>query len=388
MFSCDNAKWLSLSAPFRWRSVSAAYMVPFYIDHGVSTGRVFLLLGIFTAVAVLWEIPSGIFADRIGQARSIKLGLFLAGITIIVCGLSKEFWQFALCEVGLALAVGMVLGSDTSLLFDSLAVQRRGAEFIKFSQRINALGSGSFVVGVPIALIAIYFWGISSVLIVDGCSMMIAAFLVLRLVDIPKAERCHVQSWRSTGQALAGLLGNSRIRWLIILQASLASGVYASFWLSALYYAQLGIPVIWFGALLAARNLLKAWLGHRFRHEKYLFRAFFGYASLVAIVFFAMATGVPWIAWVVLGHDLIQALAFAPLTKRLNEDMDEAHRATLNSAVLLVQRIAGLVVGAVVSWTVSSHGLAAGLVAAGLCTGAAAHYALWRVQRMGEFAKR
>jgi MFS family permease len=74
----QNARWLLYLAPFRAMSISAAYLTPFFVEHGLSTAQIFLLQSIFSAAYLLWEIPSGMIADRLGRALSIKISAPIA----------------------------------------------------------------------------------------------------------------------------------------------------------------------------------------------------------------------------------------------------------------------------------------------------------------------
>ncbi len=376
----QNARWLLWFAPFRALSISAAYLTPFFLEHGLSTSQIFLLQSIFSAAYLLWEIPSGMIADRLGRAFSIKLSAPIAAIAMTLYGLSSQFWQFVICELILALANGLISGIDTALLIDSLKADNRQKDYVRVQQRMDGLGFAATAAAVPLAVALVHFWGVSSTLIADGIVTWLGVYFVMKLVEAPRAK--HQQSQHQNAwAALRELARKPHVRWLVTLKTTLNTATYLAFWLSAIYYQQLGIPVVLFGAILAIRSLWKAWLSHQFHRETHVKRNAVVYASLIGAVYMAMATGQLWLAWVVLGHDLVQALGSSPLTKRLNAHIDEHHRATMNSATNLVQRLGYTVTGPLVGYMVDHAGLSFTFVGIGLSSSAIALVAVWRLIR-------
>ncbi len=381
----QNARWLLWLAPFRALSISAAYLTPFFVEHGLNTTQIFLLQSIFSAAYLLWEIPSGMLADRLGRAASIKISAPIAALGMILYGLSDEFWQFVVCELILALANGLISGIDTALLIDSLKADGKEKDFVRLQQRMDGLGFASTAVAVPLAVVLVHFFGVASALLADGIATGLGAYFAFKLVEAPRSNGGQDKLRRSTWHALRELARKSHVRWLVILKTTLSTATYLAFWLSALYYTQMGIPVVLFGAILAVRSLWKAWLSHRFHHEAHVSRTMSIYSITVGAVYLAMATGQLWLVWVVLGHDVVQALGNSPLTHRLNAHIEEDHRATLNSVANLVQRMGYMVAGPLVGVAVDKTNLATGMILTGVICSVVALAATTRLRQIGAF---
>lgn len=361
-----NAKWLMLFAPFRGMVFSSAYLTPFFVEHGLKTSEIFLLQSIFSATFLLWEVPSGIIADKIGHALSIKISAPIAAISMIAYGLSNEYWQFVVCELILALANGLISGVDTALLVDSLKADKREKDFVRISQRIDAIGFVSVAVAVPASFAMVQWLGISSTLIADGALTLVGMCFTQRLVEAPRASEDQDELRRSSWHAFRELANNAKARWLIALKVALSTSTYIAFWLSALYYQGLSLPAVLFGALLAIRSAWKAWLSHRFHGDQHAKRKLTILVALTGLTYLGMATQQIWLIWIVLGHDAVQALGSSPLVRRLNDHLDEAHRAAMNGVANLVQRLAYTIVGPLAGLAVDKLGLQAGLVILGL----------------------
>lgn len=384
----QNAKWLTYFAPFKALSVSAAYLTPFFLQKGLSLSEIFLLQSIFSLAFLLWEIPSGYIADHFGRAFSIKLSAPIAGLAMVLYGLSSHYWQFVVMELILALANGLISGIDTALLTDSLRADKRESEFVKLSQRINAFGFAATAAGVPVAIVLVKYVSISSTLVADGLLTMAGSLIAFRLVEAPRFNGGQEQIRLSAWHAMRELSRNIEARWLIVLGAALSASTYLAFWLSAPYYQSMGIPVAMFGILLAVRNLWKAWLSHHFTQEHHIERNLVTYALMAGLVYMAMATQQIWLVWIVLGHDAVQALHSEPVTARLNMHIAHDYRATMNSLVNLVRRLLFTLAGPLVGWLVDRAGLRVGFMVTGVTCSAMALLALAKLHKLKTFQER
>src|SRR3989344_9619325 len=63
---------------------------------GFSYSRIFILAAVYMLMFILFEIPSGAFADLLGRKKSIALGCLLLTLGAITSGLSNNFWQLFL----------------------------------------------------------------------------------------------------------------------------------------------------------------------------------------------------------------------------------------------------------------------------------------------------
>ena len=384
----DNAKWLMWLAPFKNLSISAAYLTPFFLQNGLNLSQVFLLQSVFSLAFLLWEIPSGRIADRYGRAFSIKLSAPIAAFAMIAYGFSSTFWEFVIWELVLAIANGLISGIDTALLIDTLKAEGKESEFVRLSQRINAIGFASTAFGVPIAILLVRFVNIRSTLIVDGLLTAVCIWVSLHFVEPPRFNGGQEDKRKSTWHATKELGKIAEVRWMIVLGSALSTATYLGFWLSAPYYESLGIPVVLFSAILAVRSLWKAWLSHHFKQEQHIERNMYFYALLAGATYIAMASGQLWLIALVLGHDIVQALQSQPLTNRLNEHINPDHRATMNSVANLIQRLVFTIAGPLVGLLIDREGLHAGFIVTGLACSSCAFVAITRLHSLKTFQER
>jgi hypothetical protein len=206
-----------------------------------------------------------------------------------------------------------------------------------------------------------------------------------RLVEAPRFNGSQEESRITVWHAMKTLGRNAEARWLVVLGSALNAATYLAFWLTTPYYQGMGVPVILFSAILAVRSLWKAWLSHKVHQEKGMERNMMVYATTAGLVYVAMATGQIWLMWLVLGHDMVQALQGQPIAARLNDHIQPEFRATMNSMVNLAQRLVYSLAGPLVGLMVDKAGLQIGLLVTGAACSAAAFVALARLRRFKTF---
>jgi MFS family permease len=386
-----NPRLLRWFAPFRVMAISGAFIVPFFIQKGLSQAEIFLLQSIFSVACLLWELPSGYLADRIGAARSIKISAPISAIGFVAYGLSDHFWQFAICELVLAVSSGLISGVDRSLVFASLKAMGRQDDFAREFQRINARGYLGVALGAPVAMWLVPHFGLGATLAVDGLLIAVGYVFVIRLVEPPRApSRDSLRgAIRALWQNLLLLGKRAEVRWLIILTTALNTATYMGIWLSAPFFLSFGLPLVALAVINAVRNLWMGAWSHTFHvKQHHLGRALWAYMLLALVASVAMAGGSVWFGLLMLGHNTVRALQVGPIVARLNEHIHDNHRSTMNSVVALVERLVYTVVGPIVGLTVDSAGLPTAMVGVGVACSGVSAIALLRLYRLGTFAKK
>lgn len=370
----QNPKWLQYLSPLRNLTLSAGYLTPFFFLNGLSLAQIAILQAIFTIVSAGLTTHGGLIADRHGRAFSIRLGMVISTVGEIGYGFGHTYWQFIIGELVLAVSSALIRGNDKALLVDTLHVLGKSDDYTPISQRINMYAWLGVVIGAPIAVALAAFVGIRSTLIADGLLSAVGTVVAWKLRDPSpedlkkagghdqaKARKVHVSAWSATKQ----LAGNAEVRWLVVLNSVLAAATYVSFWLSAPYYTELGIPTVCFGAILAARSAFKAKVSHKFKQRHHLERNMISYTLVASLVFVAMATGSLWLALAVLAHDVVQALSSSPIEAKLNKHMLPEYRATMNSLVGMVQQVTYSVAGPLAGLLADKAGLGVAFMAMG-----------------------
>lgn len=411
-----NYRLFKLMTPFRGLLLSAAYLMPFLIGKGLSQTDIFFAQAVFSVVSVIWEVPAGYLADRFGRARCIKIGVPLTAIAFMFYAVSNQLWHFVLIEILLAIADGLMSGVDTALLIDSLNNDGHGAHFKKYSMRLQTISFLATALAVPASMLLVHFAGIGTAIFVDATLMLVGSMIAFKLKEAPYRDTSNIGASmpQPTFKDVLRIFAKPQVAWMVVLSAAMATFSYMAFWLAPQYYAYLGIPVLAFSGILAARSLLSAWVAHNINPEhpirsfscatnkllrrcknqnncspqtasdKRRYGVLASYALIGTLSFFAMATGQWWLIMVIVGHDFVQVLHAPIVTEQVNAHFSPANRATLNSIMNLVRRFVFAIVGIVIGAVVDHSGLIVGLLSTGLLLSTLSLAAIWRLVKVKE----
>ncbi|MDQ3288337.1 MAG: MFS transporter [Pseudomonadota bacterium] len=203
-------KTLSLSV------VDRAIFMLFLIYKGFDPFQIGVLQSVFFIANMVAEVPSGLFGDAFGRKRSVMLGLgtyCIFAIGVIVC---DGFASFLVLYALLGLALALVYGSDTALIYDSLAADGRAEEFNRVQLRANALGLMSGAVAVLAGgALQILSWDAVYVgyLIVNLAAIAVWCFAIEPIAvrrpdgrsDVSRQLRDYIRgNWRRIGLPILG----------------------------------------------------------------------------------------------------------------------------------------------------------------------------------------
>lgn len=360
--------------------------VPLLTDIGLSFTQILSSQAIFAAAMVVFELPSGYFADRLGRARSLLLGSILSFLAFGSYLFVESFAEVVLLEIALAAALALKSGADDALLYDSLLALGREKEYTRIAGWQNGAFNAAEVMG---ALAGGLLLGISlyAPFWVQLLPLAGAILLAASLVEAPQTKESgpHLAAlqkiWRIAFTA------SPAVRWLMIYGGLVSGCTLAAFWLSqqTLQFAQ--IPLVWLGAATAGLRLVAmlasfaaGWLEQRLGAQLSLLGQFvlaplgLLLAGLVpagfAIFCFALPQFVFGFGYPVLRH-AIQRVAPSSL------------RASILSVQSLLFRLVFAVAGPVIGLASDSFGLPTALVLAGVGFLAASGFAAWRLHQHG-----
>ena len=131
------------------------------------------------------EVPSGYFSDRIGRRITLVIATVCLGAAYLLFALGNSFWVFAVAELFLAGGFAMASGTDTSLLYETLAIIGNKEAYLdreSFVTRLSfAGGAVAAAIGGAIALISlpmVYFASFITTIV-----MLVFLLLMVEPVD-------------------------------------------------------------------------------------------------------------------------------------------------------------------------------------------------------------
>lgn len=270
--------------PFGWSNVTKLALAYFFStlyfyspvgtlylqSKGLNYVQINSIWGIIVGTMFLFEVPTGVIADRVGRKRAINLALGLQVLGEVVFVFARSYGLFVLSAVIGGLGFAFASGCVEALVYDSLHERGRKAEmteamgYIEAAQRlanliafslggvlVRNLTQGRFVTAIVITACAIAI-GFAISLTVNECGLS---------TDSDGRLQSAPSSVQLVRDGLALIRGNRLFAQLVLLALFT---VPFSDYLGSLYqprFLEAGVPALWFGlarALAAGLCILGA----------------------------------------------------------------------------------------------------------------------------------
>ena len=242
------SKWLMLIMPI---------VVLFYTDNGLSTYDVYLLQAAYSISVAILEIPSGYMADIIGRRKSLIAGSIFGTLGFVVLSCSTGFSGFLVAEIILGIGGSFISGSDSALLYDSLAAMKKENYYLRYEGRITALGNlAETVAAVGGGLLAAWL-SYRAVYVSQTIIASIAIPAALLTIE-PKREK--IKSRPSLRQIFAisyeSLFKDLPLSSTILMSSVTGTATLCMAWTSQVYFVSIGftereITPLWVGLNLS-----------------------------------------------------------------------------------------------------------------------------------------
>ncbi|SSC13801.1 Transporter, major facilitator family protein [Mesotoga infera] len=207
--------------------------------------------------ALLFEIPTGVFADMYGRRKSIIIGLTILGVSFILEGSLPFFWIILLAQIIAGAGYTFLSGADIAWVADESETKNLDPVLLKGVQ-FEQIGSLAGIwASVLLGLFALNF-----PIVLSGVSMFFLALILRRIMKEDKFSPRHFgKPFKDFLSTLADGLGQVRAsaNLIIILFISLGIGLYSEgfdrLWILK-FLADLRITeefglryVLWFGVI-------------------------------------------------------------------------------------------------------------------------------------------
>jgi MFS family permease len=156
-----------------------------FADSGLSGAEISGLFAIWSAVALLTEVPSGAVADRFSRRGCLVAGSVLQAAGYAAWVLLPTFPGFALGFVLWGLGGALVSGAQEALLYDGLAAAGAARQYAQVNGWVNA---AELLAQLPAAVLATALYAGGGYLLVGWVSVgtcLAAAALASRLPEAP-----------------------------------------------------------------------------------------------------------------------------------------------------------------------------------------------------------
>jgi MFS family permease len=370
---------LALFRLYRFLSTSYLFgpaIVVFFGARGLTVTEVTLLNSVYCVTAMLFEVPTGVLADRWGRKRAMVLGSLMMAAGCLIDWAGHSFLVFAVGEGLLALGMTLTSGADSAYLYDLLRAAGRAHEY----RRREGAASAAKLVGAAAAL-AVGGWlarrdvGATYLFTAAIClAASLAAALLTETVSERTGLRAIEEGEAPAPSGMVAQIASSARRVVehrpLLFAVAFSTLVFTltrmSIYLHQPFLSAAGLDLSHVGLVMAALSLVAAVGAHRI---EWLRRAFgestlvWGLPAVLALSYLVMGR---WFAtWGValLGLQALASGVYSPLSKELlnREIADSGRRATILSVESMARRLAFGLFAPLVGWMIDRDGLGAGL---------------------------
>ncbi|MFI9259536.1 MFS transporter [Streptomyces sioyaensis] len=129
-----------------WMPVFYAYQR----EAGLNDGQIFGIQSIYYVAFCLFEIPTGMVADRIGARNCLRAGAVVMTAANLAPVLSPSYTGFLVHFLAIAAGRSLTSGAASAYLYDGLAAEGAGEHYLKAEGQARALGLAAKVLCWPL----------------------------------------------------------------------------------------------------------------------------------------------------------------------------------------------------------------------------------------------
>ena len=142
----------------------------------------------FFLTVILGEVPTGAVADRFGRKVSLALGAVLFAVSILIFGQASHFAILLGSYLVMGLAMTLYSGASEALLYDTLRVLGRTAEYEHHAGRSHGLFWLMMVLATAVGGPLSYLIGYAATISISAIFFIVAAVAAMLLREPPRRE--------------------------------------------------------------------------------------------------------------------------------------------------------------------------------------------------------
>jgi DHA3 family tetracycline resistance protein-like MFS transporter len=333
--------------------------------------RLLLVGSVLELTCLVFQIPTGLFADAFSRRWAVAVGTVVVGAGFILEGSIPQFTSILIAQVIWGCGATLFNGAEDAWITDEVGEVTAGHLFLRASQIAQVAGFIGIFIGVGLASIRLNL----PLLIGGGLFTLLGVYLFFAMTEagykaIPRESRGTLSGMAAGARSSLKAL-RRRPLILTILAITVVFGLSGE-GVDRLYQVHflkdIGLPsfagmspVLWFGLISGGAVLIGIAVTQVIRrrldldNHVHVTRSLLGFTAVRALMLagFALATNL-FAAIAFLWIASVMSQAFGPVQRAwLNKSLDSSNRATLFSvdgqADALGQIVGGPIIGVVAS---------------------------------------
>lgn len=353
-----------------------AVLVPFFTLWGhVSLFQVLILQSWFSFWYFIFEVPTGIIADKIGRKYTLTFGAIICAVGLITYSVYPNFILFMLGEFILSLGSSLASGAEEAILYEILKEQGDENEAKKYFGRGKSFELTGILLGGLFGGVLAAWFGLNASFYLSAIPVLIAGGIAWTLnepkIHSDKLKKGKESLFKTLREGYTFLLQHKTLRLLALDSIVVSTAGYFALWLYQPLLQHLGIAIALFGLFQVMLTGTQIVASHNFTFLERLFGTAKGYLR-----FSALATGLSFLL-VALFPNLVTVILFillagglgmsrsTLLSSYMQQYIPSEKRATVLSSVSTFSRLAIALANPIVG-LIATHSLSMAALVLGL----------------------
>ncbi|WP_117276151.1 MFS transporter [Streptococcus intermedius] len=347
-----------------------SFWILFLNQNGMSLLQIGLLESIFHATGIIFEIPSGMLADRF----SYKANLYISRLTSILSSIlmlteQGNFWIYAIAMIINALSYNFDSGTSSALLYDSAVEADLKDCYLKISSLMSGVSEAAISLGTVLAGLFVHGY-----LYVTYYIMIAVSIVVLILIWLIKEPDMKRQTDEVVTIKKIILIVKKEIKsnpslfmWMMTFQ--FVGTMMCMFY----FYYQKQLPdlvgwqistVMLIGSVL---NILAVSIASKIGEMWHSFRLFPIVVSLIGVAYVLSALGTSFMYILIyLTTNALYAMYQPIFYNDLQQYLPSSARATMLSVASMMFSLSMIIIFPIVGWLIDSFGFDQTFIGLGL----------------------
>lgn len=326
----------------------------------VSLEEIALIASITSVVSFILQMPGGYLADKWGNKNAVVFGSAIATFSPLFYIFMPNFWGGLFASLLFFGGYTFQSGAIEAFIHDTLKALGREKEYSKVlgrAQTYGLLGNVVLMVAVP----ATYAINTSLPFILGTISLLIMTVLVASF-KVPRKES-DAAAPKNPINAVRSIVTPQNVI-LFLFAGAMSGAITQGTGFQELLFQDIGVPVTWFGFILAIGSLVGALLGWYIHILDRLKPLSFYFLDLAIIASGFIAAGITRNEWIVITAFILLAaygrVRLIIFQAKLLASIQHAYKATLISALNLFTTIAQVGAIALLTFYVTNTNLSEG----------------------------
>jgi len=228
---------------------------------GLDLSQVAILTSVLTIGILLFEIPTGLIADKIGRKKSVVIAIFIQALGEYLYFFANNFIHFILISLLAGIGFAFLSGALDALIYESVEKKNKEKKFTQIMGNITALHQTAFFLGPLIGSLIIQKSELSDYLrgILVTAFMVTIAFIASLFLFENKKPRSQIERSRKLLiDSFKGIFQNKNLLYIasVGIFTYLFRGFIESFYQP--YFIENGFSAVMIGVSLSLGALLSA----------------------------------------------------------------------------------------------------------------------------------